>query len=104
MEKKELKRYAVIAFLVIAVCLVIKNFGLFAKLLGVLFAAVYPLLLGAVIAYIFNIILSGLEKRYFPNTTSKGIQSARRPVCIILSFLIVFAIYKYLFLHYKKTD
>ena len=35
MEKKELKRYAVIAFLVIAVCLVIKNFGLFAKLLGV---------------------------------------------------------------------
>ncbi len=92
MEKKELKRYIIIAFLVIAVCLVIKNFGLFAKLLGVLFAAVYPLLLGAVIAYIFNIILSGLEKRYFPNTTSKGIQSARRPVCIVLSFLIVFAI------------
>ncbi|MBR6580928.1 MAG: AI-2E family transporter [Ruminococcus sp.] len=91
MEKKELKRYIIIAFLVIAVCLVIKNFGLFAKLLGVLFAAVYPLLLGAVIAYIFNIILSGLEKRYFPNTTSKGIKKVRRPVCIVLSFLIVFA-------------
>lgn len=92
MEKKELKRYVIIAFLVIAVCLVIKNFGLFAKLIGVLFAAVYPLILGAVIAYIFNIILSGLEKRYFPNTTSKGIQKVRRPVCIVLSFLIVFAI------------
>ena len=92
MEKKELKRYVIIAFLVIAVCLIIKNLGLFAKLLGVLFAAVYPLLLGAVIAYIFNIILSGLEKRYFPNSTSKGVQKARRPVCIVLSFLIVIAI------------
>lgn len=92
MEKKELKRYVIIAFFVIAVCLIIKNLGLFAKLLGVLFAAVYPLLLGAVIAYIFNIILSGLEKRYFPNSTSKGVQTARRPVCIVLSFLIVIAI------------
>lgn len=92
MEKKEIKRYAIISLFVIGICLAVKNFGLFAKAIGVVYAAIYPLILGAVIAYIFNIILSGLEKRYFPNTQSVGIQKARRPICIVLSFLIVLAI------------
>lgn len=92
MEKKEIKRYAIISLFIIGICLAVKNFGLFAKLIGVIYAAIYPLILGAVIAYIFNIILSGLEKRYFPNTQSTGIIKARRPVCIVLSFLIVLAI------------
>ncbi|MBR5513284.1 MAG: AI-2E family transporter [Ruminococcus sp.] len=92
MEKKEIKRYAVISLFVIGICLAVKNFGIFAKFIGVIYSAVYPLILGSIIAYIFNIILSGLEKRYFPNTKSVGIQKARRPVCIILSFLIVLAI------------
>ncbi len=92
MEKKEIKHYAVISLFVIGICLAVKNFGIFAKVIGVIYTAIYPLILGAVIAYIFNIILSGLEKRYFPNTKSVGIQKARRPVCIVLSFLIVLAI------------
>lgn len=92
MEKKEIKRYAIISLFIIGICLAVKNFGLFAKLIGVIYAAIYPLILGAVIAYIFNIILSGLEKRYFPKTQSVGIKKARRPICIVLSFLIVLAI------------
>lgn len=92
MEKKEIKRYAVISLFIIGICLAVKNFGFFANVIGVIFGAIFPLILGAVIAYIFNIILSGLEKRYFPNTQSTGIIKARRPVCIVLSFLIVLAI------------
>lgn len=92
MEKKEIKRYAIISLFVIGICLAVKNLGLFAKAIGVIYGAIYPLILGAIIAYIFNIILSGLEKRYFPNTQSVGIQKARRPICIVLSFMIVLAI------------
>ena len=92
MEKKEIKRYAVISLFIIGICLAVKNFGFLANVIGVIYGAIFPLILGAVIAYIFNIILSGLEKRYFPNTQSTGIIKARRPVCIVLSFLIVLAI------------
>ncbi len=92
MEKKELKRYVIIAFLVIAVCLVIKNFGVFANILGILFTATFPLLLGVIIAYIFNIILTGFEKRYFPNSTAKSTILMRRPICIVMSFLCVVGI------------
>ncbi len=92
MEKKEIKRYGFISLFIIGICLVVKNFGVIAKAIGIIYGAIYPLILGAIIAYIFNIILSGLEKRYFPNTKSVGIQKARRPVCIVLSFLIVLAI------------
>ena len=92
MEKKEIKRYFIISLFIIGICLTVKNFGLFAKLIGIVYSAVFPLLLGSIIAYIFNIILSGLEKRYFPNTKSVGIQKARRPICIVLSFLIVLVI------------
>lgn len=92
MEKKELKRYAIISLFVIGICLAVKNFGVFAKLIVILFSAVYPLLLGAIIAYIFNIILSGFEKKYFPSSTKKAAVITRRPVCIILSFICVLAI------------
>ncbi len=92
MEKKEIKRYGIIALLIIAVCFVVKHFSLFGKLLAVAYSAVYPLLLGAVIAYIFNIILSALEKHYFPKTDTKAVRLTRRPVCIILSFLCAAAI------------
>ncbi len=92
MEKKEIKRYGIIALLIIAVCFVVNHFSLFGKLLAVAYSAVYPLLLGAVIAYIFNIILSALEKHYFPKTDTKAVRLTRRPVCIILSFLCAAAI------------
>lgn len=92
MEKKELKRYGIIALMIIAVCFVVKHFSLFGKLLAVAYSAVYPLLLGAIIAYIFNIILSAFEKHYFPKTDNKAVRLTRRPVCIVLSFFCAAAI------------
>lgn len=92
MEKKELKRYGIIALLIIAICFVVKHFSLFGKLITVAYSAVYPLLLGAIIAYIFNIILSAFEKHYFPKTDTKAIRLTRRPVCIVLSFFCAAAI------------
>lgn len=92
MDKKDLKRYIFIAVLVIAVCFVVQHFSLFGKFIGLIYSAVYPLMLGAVTAYIFNIILSALEKHYFPKSDAKAVTITRRPVCIVLSFLCVIAI------------
>lgn len=87
MEKKELKRYMIIGLIIIAVCYIVKNFSFFEGLISIAASATYPLVLGVVIAYIFNIVLSRLESHYFPKSDKKLVDSSRRPVCIILSFL-----------------
>ncbi len=50
------------------------------------------MVLGTVIAYIFNIIMGTFEKRYFPKSDKKFVRVSRRPVCLALSFLITIAI------------
>ncbi len=87
MEKKELKRYMIISLIIIAVCYIVQNFSFFEGLFSIAASAAYPLVLGVVIAYIFNIVLSWLESRYFPKSDRKFVNSSRRPVCIVLSFL-----------------
>lgn len=87
MNKKELKRYGLLAVTAIVVCYVVKNFELFGKLLSVAGGAAYPLLLGIIIAYIFNIILGFFEKHYFPKKDTPFVRLSRRPVCLVFSFL-----------------
>lgn len=87
MEKRELKRYMIIGLIIIAVCYIIQNFSFFEEIFSLVVSAVYPLILGAVIAYIFNIVLSQLEAHYFLKSTKKSVETSRRPVCIVMSFL-----------------
>ena len=49
--------------------------------------AASPLLLGCVIAYAVNILMSLYESWFLPNSSNPLIQSLRRPVCLILAFL-----------------
>ncbi len=87
MEKKELKRYLIIGLIIIAVCYIVQNFSFFEGIFSIAVSAFYPLVLGAVIAYIFNIVLGWLEIHYFPKSEKKSVETSRRPVCIVLSFL-----------------
>ncbi|MBR2284335.1 MAG: AI-2E family transporter [Ruminococcus sp.] len=92
MEKKELKRYAVIAVLVIAVFYIIQNLSFFTSIIGIGLRALQPLFIGCIIAYIFNIILNWFEKHYFPKRNTGFAEYSRRPVCITLSFILVVAV------------
>ena len=92
MEKKDLKRYLTIAFIAILSCLIVKNFAFFGNLLLTGAKALYPLALGAVIAYIVNIIMHWYELKYFPKSDKKIVGITRRPVCLILSILSALAI------------
>ncbi|MCM1529901.1 MAG: AI-2E family transporter [Alistipes sp.] len=90
MDKKEFKRYIIIAAIFICSILVIQNLSLVGTLASIALQAMYPLLLGIIIAYVSNIILSFFEAHYFPKKDSKFFRYSRRPVCVILSFLSVF--------------
>lgn len=92
MEKREIKRYIFIAFLAIAVCVISQNFAVFVSFLSVVLGALKPLVMGLMIAYIFNIIMNFFEKHYFPKSSSKLVTKSRRPVCLAASFAITIAI------------
>lgn len=91
MEKREKRKYLYIAGLAVAVCLIVQNFSIVLTMMRLTVAALTPMLIGCVIAYIFNIIMNFFEKHYFPKAKSQKIISSRRPVCLIMSFAIVFA-------------
>lgn len=91
MKRSEMKKYLCIAGLAVAVCLIVQNFWIVIALLGLIFKALTPMLIGCIIAYIFNIIMNFFEKHYFPKKNTKFIVASRRPVCLIFSFTIVIA-------------
>lgn len=53
--------------------------GAFMTMIG----AALPLLLGCVIAYALNILMSFYEKLYFPETNNPRLIRSRRPVCMV---------------------
>lgn len=92
MERKELERIILktIIYLIIAV-LIILHFDFAMNGLISLIGFMSPVLLGFAIAFVINIILVRLEKVYFPNAKNKFLIKSRRPVCIVLSLLIILA-------------
>lgn len=70
----------------------------FASFAGNVIGAALPLLIGCVIAYIVNILMSFYEKHYFKNSQKIGIIKSKRPVCMIGAFvtlvMIVFLLFK----------
>lgn len=54
--------------------------------LGLLLGAASPLIIGGVIAYILNILMSFFERIIAPKSRNKTWIKARRPVCLLLAF------------------
>ena len=92
MDKKEIKRSIFIAALAVAVCVTVQNFAVIAQVFMIALNALKPLIIGCIIAYIFNIIMNSFEKYYFPKSTSHKVEITRRPVCLVASFAITVAI------------
>lgn len=62
------------------------------NLLSMLLGAASPLLIGCVIAYPVNILMSLYERFYFPTASNSKINKTRRPVCMVLSFVTLAAV------------
>lgn len=87
MDKRIVKYFLLASVLVLAVTRFDTLWGFAGRLWGIMI----PLVMGAVMAYILNLIMKALEKWYFPKSKSKLVRSSKRIVCIFLSiFLILF--------------
>lgn len=54
-----------------------------------LYGIIFPLLLGAGIAYVLNILVVCYEKVYFPKSSHKLVAGTRRGVCVLLAIMTI---------------
>ncbi|MBQ8857096.1 MAG: AI-2E family transporter [Lachnospiraceae bacterium] len=59
---------------------------------GLMFGAASSLILGCIIAYVLNILMSFYEKHYFPKSQSRGVVKSRRVVCLLAAMLTLVAV------------
>lgn len=59
---------------------------------GALFGAAGALLLGCVIAYVLNILMSFYEKHYFTKSKNEAVQKSKRIVCLLAALLSLVAV------------
>ena len=64
----------------------------FAGFIKLLVSAAMPLLIGCVIAYVVNILMSFYERHYFPKTAKSGVIKSRRTVCMLAAFITLLVI------------
>ncbi len=83
------KSNAKTVFLIGFILLVILNFNEVLNTIKYLYGVIFPLLLGAAIAYVLNILVLEYEKKFFPKSNNKYINSIRRGMCIVLSILTI---------------
>ena len=59
----------------------------FIKLIGFVLSACTPLIIGAIIAYFVNILMSFYEKHYFVKSKNRALIKSRRAVCLVAAIL-----------------
>lgn len=85
--KLEWKTCFKVGISVLAVYFCICYFDFFREFLIKAVGAVMPLLIGCVIAYVVNILMTFYEKHFFAYSTKKAITKLRRPICLVLASL-----------------
>ena len=93
MEKRKIDPRIVKYFLLAAVLVLgIRYFNVLLGGAGDLWSIASPLIAGCAVAYVLNIVMRKLEKLYFPNSGSRLAKRTRRPVCIVLSLVLIAAV------------
>lgn len=93
-EKQKLTMRTII--LIGVILFVVLNFTVFINLFKYLFGIFSPLIIGAGIAFVLNILVSRYENIYFPKSTNIIVKKTRRSVCVILSILTVILVLLFL--------
>ena len=68
-----------------------------AGVLGVALSAASPLIIGAVIAYVANILMTFYERHFFVKSKKPIYGKIRRPACMALAFLTAVAVVVWMF-------
>ena len=67
----------------LVVCLIVLNLNSVVLVLS----AAMPLVIGGIIAFVINILMSFYERHYFPSSQKRIVTKTRRPVCMVLATL-----------------
>ena len=81
-----------LAIAVFAVYLCIRYWPTLAKFISGIGKAAEPLLIGAIIAFLVNILMRSLEQFYFPKSNKKIVKLTRRAVCMVIAFILLISI------------
>ncbi len=72
--------------------LCVHYWGAVAGLISTIIGAALPLLIGGMIAYFVNVLMTFYERHYFVKKTKPVFDKTRRPVCMLFAFLTILAI------------
>lgn len=84
--KQESRKLLRIGLTAVGVWLFINYWEAAMKLMLNIWSAAFPLVMGGVMAYIVNIVMSGFERKLFSRSKSAFWRKAKRPVCMLLSY------------------
>ena len=91
MKKIDWLKYIPLCISLFILFLGIRYWDALTGLVSLLVSAAWPLVLGAAIAYVINILMSFYERNIAPRSKNKLWQKSRRTVCMLLAFLTVIA-------------
>ena len=90
--KTETKKYLKIGVIALILYLIAQNWLIVAGAFTTVLTAASPLIVGGVIAYLVNIIMSFFERHWFPKSQKKAVVKSRRILCLIFAVLSMLAI------------
>lgn len=88
----ETKKYLKIGVIALILYLTAQNWLIVAGAFTTILSAASPLIVGGVIAYLVNIIMSFFERHWFPKSQKKAVVKSRRILCLIFAVLAMLAI------------
>lgn len=83
--KQGVQWLALIAVFILAVI----NWSYLVQIVSMIWSVIFPLILGGMIAFVLNLLMTWIEKYLYPNAKNKYLKGSRRPVAIILAILII---------------
>ncbi len=81
-----------IAIAIFAIYIATRYWPSVAKFITGLFEAAEPLIIGAIVAFLVNILMRNLERIIFPRAKKKALIAARRIISMILAFVLLIGI------------
>lgn len=95
LSKKTVKRILLIITFTVLLIWALYNHKLLINYIGSLYALIAPFVTGLCMAYVLNVIMRPLEKlwlRLLKNTRGGWVRKLKRPICLLLSIVIVIGI------------
>lgn len=87
MNRLSTRDIVVIVILMLVFCLLMQGWNAIVAFLGILLAAIVPLLVGIAIAYVVSIPTNFLKRHILPNSTSRIIGVFRQPVSLLVTII-----------------